>query len=90
MAVIADTGARRARITSAFPAARSSVSRFVARIAAPHKAALANLRHIPLTVSGLGSIDFAAFHLAHGWGWLVTGLNLILLEHMIADEDGGQ
>lgn len=55
---------------------------------APHKVSLRNLVAMPLTVLGYASIDFAAFHLAHGWGWLVTGLSLILLEHQIADEDG--
>ena len=57
-------------------------------LVAPHKASLRNLAAMPLTVLGYASIDFAAFHLAHGWGWLVTGLSLILLEHQIADEDG--
>lgn len=52
----------------------------------PHKAALGNLAHMPLTVAGAGCIDFAAFHLAHGWGWLVTGISLVLLEQAIADE----
>lgn len=52
----------------------------------PHKAALGNLASIPLTVLGAASIDYAAFHLAHGWGWLVTGISLVLLEHAIADE----
>lgn len=53
----------------------------------PHKAALANLKAIPLTVAGTASIDFAAFHIAHGWGFLITGVSLIILEHIIADED---
>ena len=52
----------------------------------PHKAALGRLADIPLTVAGIGCIDFAAFHIAHGWGWLVTGASLILLEHLIADD----
>ena len=54
--------------------------------AAPHKASLARLWDIPLTVMGAGCMDFAAFHLAHGWGWLVTGVSLVLVEHLIADE----
>lgn len=81
--------------TAAFPARRRHA--FASRAAgwarsaaaaalAPHKAALGNLRDIPLTVAGLGSVDFAAFHLAHGWGWLVTGVSLMFLEHLIADE----
>ena len=59
----------------------------VRRAAAPHKASLARLWDVPLSVLGLGCIDFAAFHVAHGWGWLVTGLSLFLLEYMIADGD---
>lgn len=41
---------------------------------------------MPLTVAGVGCIDFAAYHLSHGWGWLATGLSLVVLEHIIADE----
>lgn len=59
------------------------------KVLAPHKSSLRNLGQIPLTVCGTGFIDFAAFHLAHGWGWLVTGVSLIVLEHLIAD-DGGE
>lgn len=56
------------------------------RVVSPHRAALQRLADIPLTVLGTAGIDFAAFHLAHGWGWLVTGISLILIEHVIADE----
>lgn len=59
------------------------------KVLEPHKASLRNLGQIPLTVCGTGFIDFAAFHLGHGWGWLVTGISLIVLEHLIAD-DGGE
>lgn len=52
----------------------------------PPKAAVSKLADIPLTVAGLACVDFAAFHLAHGWGWLVTGLSLLLLEFMASDE----
>ena len=53
----------------------------------PHKAALGNLASMPLTALGAACIDFAAFHVGHGWGWLITGLSLVVLEHLIADED---
>ena len=52
----------------------------------PAKPVLANAAKVPLHIAGLASIDFAAFHVAHGWGWLVTGVSLIWLEHVIADE----
>jgi hypothetical protein len=58
-----------------------------AAIVTPHKASLARLADMPLTVIGAGFIDFAGFHLAHGWGWLITGGTLLVVERMIADED---
>lgn len=53
----------------------------------PPKAVISKLLDIPLTVLGVACVDFAAFHLAHGWGWLVTGLSLIALEFMVSDEE---
>lgn len=55
-------------------------------VAAPHKASLARLWDMPLTVIGTGLVDFAAFHVAHGWGWLVTGVSLAVVEHLISDD----
>lgn len=52
----------------------------------PVRPVAANLASIPLHITGLGCIDFAAWHLGHGWGWLVTGVSLMWLEHVIADE----
>lgn len=56
------------------------------RAVTPHRAALANLKDMPLTVLGTGSVDFAAFHYVHMIGWLVTGVSLFVVEHVIADE----
>lgn len=56
------------------------------RAIAPHRASLTNLARIPLTFSGAGCVDYAAFHVASGLGWLVTGISLVLIEHVIADE----
>lgn len=64
----------------------SRVKELAMALIAPHKATLTNLKDIPLTIAGTGCVDFAAFHLAHGWGWLVTGMSLILLEHIIAED----
>lgn len=61
-------------------------SRRAGRWLKPVRPVLANLAAVPLHVAGLGCVDFAAFHLGHGWGWLVTGATLIWLEHVIADE----
>ncbi len=62
------------------------LSRSAARLVRPARPAVTNLASMPLHVMGLACIDFAAYHLAHGWGWLVTGLSLMWLEHVIADE----
>jgi hypothetical protein len=56
--------------------------------ATPHRAAIANLAHMPLTVVGFGCADYAAWHLGGGWGWLAIAISLILLEHLVADEVG--
>ncbi len=42
---------------------------------------------MPLTLIGTGCVDFSAFHVSHGLGFLVSGLSLYLVEHMIADDD---
>jgi hypothetical protein len=56
----------------------------------PHRASLARLADMPLSVVGTGGIDFAAFHVDHGVGWLVLGVSLWVIEHLIADDvDGG-
>lgn len=67
-------------------AALGVVSAVALKAVAPHRASLARLADIPLTIAGTGCVDFAAFHVAHGWGWLITGLSLVLLEHLIADD----
>lgn len=88
MAVSTIDTARRpgARVTALLMTAVSTLVLLGKRAVAPHQASLTNLANIPLTVAGFGCVDFAAFHLAHGWGWLVTGLSLMLLEHLIADD----
>jgi hypothetical protein len=63
-----------------------ALSRSIARMVKPARPAIANVASMPLHVAGLGCIDFAAFHWAHSWGWLVTGVSLMWLEHVIADE----
>jgi hypothetical protein len=66
--------------------ALSFVTTVASKALTPAKPVLANLAHIPLTVAGTGCIDYASFHLGGGWGWLVTGLSLLVLEHLVADE----
>lgn len=64
---------------------KNFATRNLERLVAPHKNSLRNLASIPLTAAGTGFIDFAAFHISHGWGWLVTGISLVIVEHIIAD-----
>lgn len=70
-------------------AARSvlrAVKAAAVKVASPHRAALANLKDMPLTLAGAACVDFAAFHYIHMIGWVVTGVSLVVLEHAIADE----
>lgn len=57
------------------------------RLLTQHRASVARLADMPLTVVGAGLIDFAAFHVSHGLGFLVTGITCLVVEHMIADSD---
>jgi len=89
MAVLTHNGAQRKPL-SLLPVITAVVGvvRSVAKkIVAPHKASLANLRAVPLTVAGAGCIDYAAWHLNSGLGWLAIGASLLVLELIIADEE---
>lgn len=57
-----------------------------ARISTPVLPVLHNLASIPLTVAGIGCVDAAAFVGNTIAGLVVTGLSLIALEYLIADE----
>lgn len=57
------------------------------RLVKPKSASLANLRKMPFSVAGLGCIDVGVFTASTVAGWIVTGLGLMVLEFMIADED---
>lgn len=58
----------------------------VRRVAAPARAPLVNAGQIPLTVAGIGLIDAGAFQGPTWLGLVVTGLSLLGIEHLIADE----
>ena len=75
---------RVARLAAVVQRSASSAAQYVI---APHRASLKRLADIPLTVVGIGLGDFAAFHISHGWGFAVTAGSLVVLEHMIADDD---
>lgn len=92
-AILQDVAPRTGR-TRAVWAAVARTGRAVAAVAgalvSPHKAAVARLVEIPLTVVGVGCVDTAAWTVAAGLGWLVTGVSLFLLEHLIADPEPTQ
>jgi len=52
----------------------------------PGRAALASVASVPLTTIGLACIDYGVFLASQVAGFIVTGISLILLEHVIADE----
>jgi hypothetical protein len=86
-AVAFDGAQKRSRIAAFATTAKNTAARTARRIVTPHKAALKNLAQIPLTIVGTGCVDYAAFHLASGWGWLVTGISCVFIEQIIAEED---
>ena len=57
------------------------------RLIRPAKAPLRNLAAIPLTALGVLAFDAGVFQWSARVGWMVTGLSLIILEHVIADEE---
>jgi hypothetical protein len=62
------------------------LSRFLSRLARPARPALANLASVPLHAAGLACVDVGVFTASPVAGWIITGLSLIWLEHVIADE----
>ena len=81
-----ERGPRRGVLAGRLKRAGMAVAFLAQRAVKPHRLALAKLAEMPLFLLGASGVDFAAFHLNHGVGWLVTGLSLILVEHMAADE----
>lgn len=81
-------------VTDAHPPARSSwhplrkLRELAGNVAVaaltPHKASVRRLADMPLSVIGTGAIDFASFHVSHGVGFLVLGVSLWIVEHLIA------
>lgn len=76
-------GALRRRLAGAWGAVRAVAEEAIK----PHRASLSTLMHMPLYCAGVASVDFAAFHMGHGWGWLALGASLILTERIIADDE---
>jgi hypothetical protein len=66
---------------------RNMAGNVASAVVTPHKASVRRLADRPLSVLGTGGIDFAAFHVNHGVGWLVLGVSLWVIEHLIADLD---
>ena len=80
-------GHERGRVRARFAALKSTVTAAGRAAVTPHRASLRRLADMPLTVLGTGGIDFSAFHVTHGLGWLVTGVSLLVIEHLIADPE---
>lgn len=74
------------RVAAALGTTARRIAAAAAYVTRPHKAAISNLLHVPFTAAGAACIDYAGFHLGAGWGWLITGVSLIVVEHIIADE----
>ena len=60
--------------------------RKLSRLIKPFIPAAQNLAAIPLTIAGLGCIDAGVFFASFIAGLIITGLSLILIEHLGADE----
>ena len=58
-----------------------------ASAATESKAVLSKLFQIPFTCIGLICINIGCFHIIHEWGWITTGITMVILEAMIADKD---
>lgn len=56
------------------------------KLMTPAKPVLVNLASIPLTVAGIGLIDVGVFYASTIAGFIITGITLIVLEHLAADE----
>lgn len=37
-----------------------------------------------MTFAGLAAVDFAAFHVSHGWGWAAIGVSVLLADFKIS------
>jgi hypothetical protein len=61
--------------------------RALARATTPVTGLAGRLAEIPLTVAGIGCIDAAAFVGDTIAGLVVTGLSLMAIEYVIADEE---
>lgn len=62
------------------------IGALAARLARPARAPLANLAASPLHAAGLACIDAGVFTASLTAGLIITGLSLMWLEHVIADE----
>lgn len=79
-------GAFGRRLRALASVSRRAIDNVVMPLTRPHRAALSTLAHMPLYCAGVAGVDFAVFHVGHGWGWLAVGLSLIITERVIADD----
>jgi hypothetical protein len=81
-----DAHRRPSRLAAVVRSGARAVSQAAVRAVKPNRKAIENLRSMPLFLAGGGCVDFAAFHVNHGFGWLVMGISLIVAELAVADE----
>lgn len=87
MTLMATVALSRTGAQGVFRTARNWAVSAIRKALSPHRASLIRLAEMPLTVMGAGCIDAAAFAGDLIAGLVITGISLILVEHMIADED---
>lgn len=80
-------GPRFTRSRAAFAALRRGVVVTTTAVLAPHRAVPRRLLEMPLTLTALGFVDTAAWQAPHWVGWLVTGFSLLVVEHLISDDE---
>ena len=72
---------------SGFRRAIRDVSHKVGRRLRPARVTLRNLASYPLFVVGVLVFDYGVYQWSHRVGWMVGGVSLMILEHVIADEE---
>lgn len=63
------------------------VSNRIGRRLRPVRVPLRNLASCPLFTVGVLVFDYGVYQWSHRVGWMVGGVSLMILEHVIADEE---
>jgi hypothetical protein len=79
VAAVSAAGARRSLLGTALGV---FAARARARTGRPSRVVAAVQQHV-MTFAGLAAVDFAAFHVSHGWGWAAVGISVLLADFKI-------